>query len=205
AVNLELDLTTGRRGGRGEGCEELLRDLTGAEAACVVNNNAAALLLALNTLAHGRSVVVSRGELVEIGGSFRIPAVCERAGVRLVEVGTTNRTRLADYREAVDREPVGLLLKVHPSNFRVVGFTEEAALGELVELGRERGIPVVMDQGSGVLRDLSAWGVEGETPVPDLVAASADLVLFSGDKLLGGPQAGCVVGRSAAVEACRKN
>lgn len=205
-LNLELDLETGRRGARAPGCDELLAQLTGAEAACVVNNCAAALLLALNALAQGRPVAASRGELVEIGGSFRIPDICERSGVVLREVGTTNRTRLADYRAAFDDEPrPALLLKVHPSNFRVVGFTEETSVEELVALGTEQGVPVVMDQGSGALEDLSPWGVEGETPVPALVAAGADLVLFSGDKLLGGPQAGCIVGKREAVEACRKN
>jgi L-seryl-tRNA(Ser) seleniumtransferase len=204
-VNLEMDLATGRRGRRGEAAEDLLRRLAGAEAACVVNNNAAALVLALNTFAVGKEAVVSRGELVEIGGSFRVPDICERAGARLVEVGTTNRTRLEDYRRACDSGAVGILLKVHPSNFRVVGFTEETSLAELVTLGRERGLPTVMDQGSGVLSDLKPWGVEAETPVPELVAAGADLVLFSGDKLLGGPQAGCMVGRRDAVEACRRN
>jgi len=205
-LNLELDLETGRRGGRAPGCDELLAELTGAEAACVVNNCAAALLLSLNALAKDRPVVVSRGELVEIGGSFRIPDVCERSGVALREVGTTNRTRIADYAAAFDGSPKpALLLKVHPSNFRVVGFTEETSIEELVALGRKQGVPVVMDQGSGALEDLSAWGVEGETPVPAMVAAGADLVLFSGDKLLGGPQAGCIVGKREAVEACRKN
>ncbi len=205
-LNLELDLETGRRGGRAPGCDELLAELTGAEAACVVNNCAAALLLSLNALAKDRPVVVSRGELVEIGGSFRIPDVCERSGVALREVGTTNRTRIADYAAAFDGSPKpALLLKVHPSNFRVVGFTEETSIEELVALGREQGVPVVMDQGSGALEDLSAWGVEGETPVPAIVAAGADLVLFSGDKLLGGPQGGCIVGKREAVEACRKN
>lgn len=205
ALNLELDLPSGRRGGRGAGVDELLVTLTGAEAAAVVNNNAAALLLALNALARGRPVIVARGELVEIGGSFRLPDVCHEAGVRLVEIGTTNRTRLDDYRAALDAHAGGLLLKVHPSNFRVVGFTQEASLDELVALGRERSAPVVMDQGSGVLEDLSPWGVVDESPVPELVATGADLVLFSGDKLLGGPQAGCMVGRSEAVAACRRS
>ena len=205
-LNLELDLETGRRGGRAPGCDELLAELTGAEAACVVNNCAAALLLCLNALAKDRPVVVSRGELVEIGGSFRIPDICERSNVQLREVGTTNRTRIGDYRAAFDHEPSpALLLKVHPSNFRVVGFTEETSIEELVELGRSKGVPVVMDQGSGALHDLAPWGVEGETPVPELVAAGADLVLFSGDKLLGGPQAGCLVGRRETIETCRKN
>lgn len=207
SVNLELDLATGRRGRRGAGTDDLLRELTGAEAACVVNNNAAALVLALSTFAAGREVVVSRGELVEIGGSFRVPDVCERANVRLVEVGTTNRTRAADYAAALGREhaAVGMLLKVHPSNFRVVGFTEDCPLEDLVALGRSRGVPVVMDQGSGAMEDLAPWGVPDEPPVPALVATGCDLVLFSGDKLLGGPQAGCLVGRREAVEACRRN
>jgi L-seryl-tRNA(Ser) seleniumtransferase len=188
-VNLELDLATGKRGRRAEGCERLLCELTGAEAACVVNNCAASLLLALNTFAAGKAVLVSRGELVEIGGSFRIPAVCERSGARLHEVGTTNRTRPSDYEEALKAGGVGLILKVHPSNFRLVGFTEEACLSDLVELGRRHGVPVLMDQGSGALEDLSRLGV----------------VTFSGDKLLGGPQAGCMVGRRDAIAACRTN
>ena len=204
-VNLEIDLQTGRRGRRAQGCEDLLVELTGAEAACVVNNCAASLLLALNTLAAGRGVLVSRGELVEIGGSFRIPAICERSGARLIEVGTTNRTRAADYAEALQAGDVGLILKVHPSNFRVVGFTEEAELRELVELGRKASVPVLMDQGSGALEDLSPWGVTGEPTVPSLVLDGADVVTFSGDKLLGGPQAGCMAGRAAAIEACRAN
>ena len=205
-VNLEIDLEDGRRGRRAPSCEDLLAQLCGAEAACVVNNNAAALLLALATFAAGKGVLASRGELVEIGGSFRIPDVCERSGARLVEVGTTNRTRIEDYRRGLDADPqAALLLKVHPSNFRVVGFTQETTLEELVALGRERELPVVMDQGSGALQDLSAWGVVDEPSAPELVATGADLVLFSGDKLLGGPQAGCMVGRRAAVEACRRN
>jgi L-seryl-tRNA(Ser) seleniumtransferase len=206
ATNLEMDLETGRRGRRAEGCEEMLVELTGAEAALVVNNCAAALLLGLNTFASGKGVLVSRGELVEIGGSFRIPAICERSGARLVEVGTTNRTRSADYERALDAAgDVGLLLKVHPSNFRVVGFTEEATIEDLVALGRSHHVPVMMDQGSGALEDLAPWGVDGEPAVPQLVAAGADLVAFSGDKLLGGPQAGCVVGRRDAIQACRSN
>lgn len=207
STNLEMDLATGRRGRRAEACEDLLVELSGADAGLVVNNNAAALLLALNTFAGGKGVLVSRGELVEIGGSFRLPAICERSGARLVEVGTTNRTRIADFAGALDDRAgeIGLILKIHPSNFRVVGFTEEAPLAELVALGRGRGIPVVMDQGSGALEDLSPWGVEGEPSVPSLVAEGADLVLFSGDKLLGGPQAGCAVGTRAAVAACREN
>jgi L-seryl-tRNA(Ser) seleniumtransferase len=208
SVNLEIDLETGRRGRRGEGTETLLAELCGAEAALVVNNNAAALVLALNTFALGRAVVVSRGELVEIGGSFRVPDICERAGVRLVEVGTTNRTRTADFAAVLASAPrgdVGLVLKVHPSNFRVVGFTEEAPLHELAALAREHGVPVLMDQGSGVLEDLTSWGVPDEPAVPALVEAGADVVCFSGDKLLGGPQAGCMVGTGAAIEACRQN
>ncbi len=205
ATSLEMDLATGERGRRAAGCEDLLAELTGAEAACVVNNCAAALVLALNTFAVGRAVVVSRGEAVEIGGSFRIPAICERAGARLVEVGTTNRTRLSDYEAALDAHDVGLILKVHPSNFRVVGFTEDTALRELADLGRARNVPVFMDQGSGALADLSPLGVTGEPSVPWCVEQGADLVAFSGDKLLGGPQAGCLVGRSAAVQSCRRN
>ncbi|MEM7245248.1 MAG: L-seryl-tRNA(Sec) selenium transferase [Acidobacteriota bacterium] len=203
ALALEFDLESGRRGRRAPGCEELLVELTGAEEALVVNNCAAALLLSLAALAGGRSVVVSRGELVEIGGSFRIPDICERAGAPLREVGTTNRTRLADYEQGSD--DAGLLLQVHRSNFKVVGFTEDVPLSDLVALGRKRGLPVVVDQGSGILHDLGHLGLADERPVPEMVAAGADLVLFSGDKLLGGPQAGCLVGRKEAIRACRKD
>lgn len=201
---VEIDLSTGERGGRDRGCARLLEGLLGCEAATVVNNNAAATLLILAALARGRSVVVSRGELVEIGGSFRVPDILRESGAELREVGTTNRTHFADYREAID-DDVGLLLKVHTSNYRVVGFTEEVGIEPLVELGRERGIPVVHDLGSGCLVDLAARGVPGEQLVSRSIRAGVDLVCFSGDKLLGGPQAGIIAGRTGAVERCRRH
>ena len=204
AVNLEYDLVAGRRGHRDLLTEAMLMRLTGADAAAVVNNNAAAVLLALHALAAGREVIVSRGELVEIGGSFRIPDVMRAAGVVLREVGTTNRTHLSDYADAISDE-TALLLKVHPSNYRVEGFTSEVGLSELVGLGRERGLSVMEDLGSGALIDLSAWGVTGEPLVRERVEAGTDIVTFSGDKLLGGPQAGIIVGAKALVEVVRRD
>jgi len=202
--NLELDLARKERGSRYSHVEALLQRLTGAEDALVVNNNAAAVLLALETLAHGREVIVSRGELIEIGGEFRIPDIMLRSGAVLREVGATNRTHLRDYAEAISSS-TALLLKVHTSNYRVVGFTAEVSSRELVELGRERGIAVMEDLGSGSLVDLRPWGFPYEPTVPETVASGVDLVSFSGDKLLGGPQAGIVVGRRAVVSRLKKN
>ncbi|NSW83841.1 MAG: L-seryl-tRNA(Sec) selenium transferase [Syntrophothermus sp.] len=203
-VNLEIDLDTGERGSRYVHVEDLLINITGAEAALVVNNNAAAVLLVLNTMANGRDVIVSRGQLVEIGGSFRIPEVMKASGARLVEVGTTNKTYLRDYEEAID-ENTALLLTVHPSNYRILGFTSEVTLEELAELGRKTGLPVVQDLGSGVLCDLKEWGLPGEPTVKECIARGADVVTFSGDKLLGGPQAGIIVGKRQHVEAMKRN
>lgn len=204
-TNLEYDLGTGARGSRYVHCVSLLTELTGAEDALVVNNAAAALLLALNTLARGQGVAVSRGELVEIGGGFRIPEILERSGARLVEVGSTNRTRLADYTEALARDDLRAVLKVHRSNFRITGFTEEAPLDALVEAAAEQRVPVIYDVGSGLMVDPSRLGLPPEPRPVDALEAGADLVVFSGDKLLGGPQAGLVLGRSDLIERLRKN
>ena len=201
--NVEFDLDSGRRGSRYDHCAELARELTGAEDAVVVNNGAGAVALALTALAAGRGVVVSHGEMVEIGGGFRIPEVVEAAGSRLITVGTTNRTRRADYARAVERGDVGAILKVHRSNFAMSGFTEETELAELVAVGAGSGTPVIHDLGSGLLIDSAALGLPHEPTPAESVAAGVDLVAFSGDKLLGGPQAGVLVGTRAAVAAAK--
>ncbi len=201
--NLEFDLTRGGRGDRESHCEERLTRLLDVSGAVVVNNNAAAMLLVINTLAEGREVIVSRGELVEIGGSFRIPDVLRKGGARLIEVGTTNRTRMADYQAALTPE-TALILKVHPSNFRIEGFTESAPINGLCALARGHGIPLVEDLGSGHLTCLDDH-LSGEATAAQSLAAGVDLVTFSGDKLLGGPQAGIVVGRSDFTQALKRN
>ncbi|PMP62736.1 MAG: L-seryl-tRNA(Sec) selenium transferase [Caldimicrobium thiodismutans] len=202
--NLEYNLLEGKRGSRYSHVEELLKELTGAEAALVVNNNASAVLITLNTLANGREVIVSRGELVEIGGSFRIPEVMKWAGCILKEVGTTNKTYLFDYENAIT-ENTALLLKVHKSNYAIVGFTKEVSTEELVALGKKRGIPVMEDLGSGCLVDFSKYGLMKEPTVQEVLKAGVDVVTFSGDKLLGGPQAGIILGKKEIIEKIRKN
>jgi len=203
-TNLEIDLGTGERGSRFSHVEKLLTRLTGAEDCMVVNNNAGAVLLALNTLAKEKEVIVSRGQLVEIGGAFRIPEVMEQSGAKLVEVGTTNRTYPSDYRRAVN-ENTGLLLLVHTSNYRIVGFTRETTPAELVEVAREVNLPVMEDLGSGCLVDLELTGIRGEPTVTDIIESGVDVVTFSGDKLLGGPQAGIIVGKKKYVSAMKRN
>jgi len=202
--NLEYRLDEGRRGSRYVHVEGILRELTGAEASMVVNNNAAAVLIGLDTLARGREAVVSRGQLVEIGGSFRIPDVMRRSGAVMVEVGTTNKTHLRDYEEVIGPE-TGVLLRVHRSNFQIVGFTQDVETERLVALGREHGIPVMEDLGSGCLVDFSRYGLTREPTVQEVVSSGVDLLTFSGDKLLGGPQAGILLGREDLIERIRKN
>ncbi|MBN2061472.1 MAG: L-seryl-tRNA(Sec) selenium transferase [Deltaproteobacteria bacterium] len=202
--NLEYDLKKGKRGSRYIHVEGILKELTSAESAMVVNNNAAAVLICLETLARGREVIVSRGQLVEIGGSFRIPDVMKKSGARMVEVGTTNKTHEKDYLEAIGPE-TALLLKVHKSNFQLIGFTEDVGTPDLAKIGKKYGIPVMEDLGSGCLVDLSKYGVTKEPTVQEVLEQGADLVTFSGDKLLGGPQAGIILGRKDLIESIKGN
>lgn len=202
--NLEYNLEAGRRGERYSHFEKLLCKITGAEAAMAVNNNAAAVMLILSSIAKGGEVVVSRGELVEIGGKFRVPDVMEQSGATLVEIGTTNKTHFSDYKEAITEETKALL-KVHTSNYRIVGFTDSVGIDELVPLAKEHDIPVIEDLGSGVLIDLSKYGITYEPTVQESIAKGADVVCFSGDKLLGGPQAGIIIGKKKYIDIMKKN
>ncbi|HMV84538.1 MAG TPA: L-seryl-tRNA(Sec) selenium transferase [Blastocatellia bacterium] len=202
--NLEYDLTAGKRGKRGVGLEAGLRELLGCEAAAVVNNCAAAMLITLNTLGEGGEVLVSRGELIEIGGSFRIPDVIAKSGARIREVGTTNRTRLSDYERAIN-EHTKVILRCHPSNYRIVGFTEKPALEDLARLARERGLPLLEDLGSGCLLDLNPLGIHDEPTIAQSLRAGASVLTFSGDKLLGGPQAGIILGEAERIKQIKSN
>lgn len=203
--NLEYDLVKGQRGSRLVHAEELLKRLTGAPAALVVNNNAAAVLLVLTALARRRAVVIARTQLIEIGGGFRIPDVMKQSGARLVEIGTTNRVHPEDYEQAIAAEPIALVLRAHQSNFRIIGFTTEPSLSEIVEISHKTGIPVIDDLGSGTLLDTAPFGLAHETTIGESLQSGADLVCFSGDKLLGGPQAGIIVGRSELVAKLKKH
>lgn len=201
---LEIDLESGKRGSRTSHVEELLCDLTGAEAACVVNNNAAAVFLALNTLSAGRDAIISRGQLVEIGGSFRIPEVMEKSGANMVEVGTTNKTHFHDYERAVT-ENAGVICIVHPSNYRVKGFVADVGVAEVVTLAHEHGVPVLQDLGGGVLVDLQKFGLPYEPVARESIELGVDVVTFSGDKVLGGPQAGIIIGKDACISKIKSN
>lgn len=203
--NLEYDIESGERGSRHAHVRDILVRLTGAEDAMAVNNNAAAVLLAMSALTKGKEVVVSRGELVEIGGAFRVPEVMEQSGSILREVGTTNKTRTSDYEKAIAPERTGALLKVHTSNFRIFGFTEEASLEELADIGQKHGLPVIYDLGSGLMRPIGQAALLEEPTVMESLAAGADIVCFSGDKLLGGPQAGIIVGKAAHIEKIKRH
>jgi L-seryl-tRNA(Ser) seleniumtransferase len=202
--NLEIDLESGQRGDRTKHVEDLLCQLTGAEAAGVVNNNAAAVLLALNTLCFGKEAVISRGQLIEIGGSFRIPEVMEKSGARMVEVGTTNKTHLRDYEKALSAN-TGLILTVHPSNYRVKGFTQEVNMEELVELGKKYHVAVMQDLGGGVLFDLRTYNLPYEPVARESIEMGVDVVTFSGDKVLGGPQSGIIIGKKKYLNAIKSN
>ena len=202
--NLEYNLEEGKRGERYSHFEKLICKITGAEAAMAVNNNAAAVMLVLSSMAAEKEVIVSRGELVEVGGKFRIPDVMKSSNAHLVEIGTTNKTHLEDYEDAIS-ENTGAFLKVHTSNFKILGFTESVSIEELCKLGREKDIPVIEDIGSGVLVDLSKYGLEYEPTVQDSIKAGVDVVSFSGDKLLGGPQAGIIVGKKKYIDKMKKN
>lgn len=202
--NLEYDIKKGARGSRHDHVEKIITRITGAEAAMVVNNNAAATMLCLSAMAAGKEVITSRGELVEIGGSFRIPDIMEQSGAHLKEVGTTNKTKPSDYRNAFDPEKTGAFMKVHTSNYRIVGFTQEVTLKEMVALGKEYDLPVIYDMGSGLMADLTRYGVD-EPTVIDALNDGADVVLFSGDKLLGGPQGGILIGKKEYIDKMKKH
>lgn len=202
--NLEYDIKKGARGSRHDHVEKIITRITGAEAAMVVNNNAAATMLCLSAMAAGKEVITSRGELVEIGGSFRIPDIMEQSGAHLKEVGTTNKTKPSDYRNAFDPEKTGAFMKVHTSNYRIVGFTQEVTLKEMVALGKEYNLPVIYDMGSGLMADLTRYGVD-EPTVIDALNDGADVVLFSGDKLLGGPQGGILIGKKEYIDKMKKH
>lgn len=202
--NLEYDLENGKRGSRYSHLEDIITKITGAESALVVNNNGAAVLLILSSIANKKQVIVSRGELVEIGGSFRVPDVMKQSGAVLIEVGTTNKTHLWDYEDAINEETAALL-KVHTSNYRILGFTETVALEKLVQLGQKKNIPVIEDIGSGVLIDMSKYGLQHEPTVQESIKAGVDIVSFSGDKLLGGPQAGIIIGKKKYIDIMKKH